>query len=274
MVSAEFQICIGQLVSFVRGLQFYQMIDGTGLHLMRMSMFRFLALPVMVSEPIDFINVHKSFEGTVYTRFEAGANPPWEGDWEDFKYEKFKAKNAPTYSGCYDWQLDMKKDEFLSNLTKEEKEAYRKRLDEHYTANAAEYHNERRMWYFIVHGGKCGLYQEYGRYKSIREENYEAGSYDRKKLSWKGATFHSLEDAKNFVQYCREEEGEHWQWPTLMPIHWGPCPDVEIWMKLDADLKELWKKLEEIADCEENEFAIVKKSWLRMLQEDAGVVRG
>ena len=56
----------------------------------------------MVSEPIDFINVLKSFEGTVYTRFEAGANPPWEGDWEGFKYEKFKAKESPTYSARYD----------------------------------------------------------------------------------------------------------------------------------------------------------------------------
>ena len=229
------------------------------------------------SEPINFINVLKSFEGTViYTTFEAGENPPWEGNWEDFKFEKFKAKKSPTYSGCYDWKLDLKKDEFLDNLTKEEKEAYQKRLDEHYTANAAEYHVEGKMWYFIVHGGKCGLYQDYGCYKGIREENYEAGSYDRKKLSWKGAAFHSLEDAKNFLQYCREEEGEHWQWPTLMPIQWRPVADEEIWKKIDADLREVWKKLDDqsyekyIAD-EENEFVMVKKSELRMLREDAGV---
>ena len=112
----------------------------------------------MVSEPIDFINVLKSFEGTVYTRFEAGKNPPWEGDWEGFKYEKFKAKKSPTYSARYDWQLDMKNDEFLNNLTKEEKEVYKKRLAEHYTANAAGYYVAGKMWGFIVHGGKCGLY--------------------------------------------------------------------------------------------------------------------
>lgn len=184
---------------------------------------------VKPSETIDFVNVQEHVDGSRKAEIEAGRNPPWEGSFEDFKYAKFKAKQSPTYSGYYDWTLNRKKgsDPFLKNLTMEEKAAYKKRLGEHYAANAAEYHVEGKMWYFIVHGGKCGLYQEWQRYKNVRDEHFEKNSRDGKKCSWKGAEFHSLEDAKNFLQYCREEDGAHWKWPYLMPIYWRSFPEAK-----------------------------------------------
>ena len=62
----------------------------------------------------------------------------------------------------------------------------------------------------------------------MRDENYDetptsaATKANNEFFSWKAAWFHSLEDAKNFVQYCRDEEGLHFAWPwKCFPIHWS-----------------------------------------------------
>ena len=68
--------------------------------------------------------------GIRYTRFEEGQDPAWEGSWENFKFEKFKAKKSPAYSAYYDWKLDMKSDDFLKSLTDEEKEDYMNHVKE------------------------------------------------------------------------------------------------------------------------------------------------
>ena len=225
----------------------------------------------MVADPINFVNL-VMWKGSMCVRYEKGENPPWEGNWEGFKYMKFKAKKLPTYSEYYNWQLDMKKDTFLDNLTDEEKAVYQKRLEEHYVARTEEieYYVWCMKWYFIVHGGRCGLYQEVGRYWQLRDElhgtTWPSGALHgfmvegAKGFSWKGAAFHSLKDAKDFVQYCRDEEGAYWQWPALMPIYWKPLgeewehlgegsltTDEEVWEALESgkNMPELEHQLEE-----------------------------
>ena len=149
----------------------------------------------------------------------------------------------------------MKKDTFLDNLTDEEKAVYQKRLEEHYVVRTEEieYHVRCMKWYFIVHGGRCGLYQEVGRYRQLRDELHLHGATwpsgalhgfmveGAKVFSWKGAAFHSLKDAKDFVQYCRDEEGAHWQWPAEMPIYWKPLGE-EHEDSLTTD-EEVWEAL-------------------------------
>jgi hypothetical protein len=197
----------------------------------KLTVQAFISCTLMVTQPIDFI--HVVYRGSKYRhdkytqRWEAGQDPVWEGGLEGFKFEKFKAKKSPTYSAYYDWHLDMKNDDFLKSLTRKEKEDYNKRMKEHYEVNAT----AEGPWYFIVHGGKCGLYQEWSRFRRVPDESYEGGAV---------AAFHCLKDAKNFLQYCREEEGAHWQWPDLMPIHWRRLtqaeeekglPDEESWVE-------------------------------------------
>ena len=149
-----------------------------------------------------------------------GQNPPGSLTMPigEFREQKYRAKRAPELFVGYDWKKDLPKakDSFRKSLTPEETVKFAKRLDEFWLKNANQYGRYMKLWYMIMEGPKTGLYQNPWRFRKIRDEFYK----ENETYSWKGCWFHSYEDAVNFIQWCRDEEGQHFSWPVNFPVYW------------------------------------------------------
>ena len=130
----------------------------------------------------------------------------------------FGKKEAWPYRG-YDHTVDMKNDVFLSSLGNKKKQKFNQKKQEIWKETASD-NNEEDVWYMLVEK-EVGLYQDSDVFKSIRDANYKA---DGKNWSIKGVRFDSLAAAKNYVQMARDEEGEWWGWPKVIPVYWRTGP--------------------------------------------------
>ena len=150
------------------------------------------------------------------------------------KFQKFYGKQqAEMYIG-YDHKVRMKNDAFLESLSAAEKNQFLEEMKNIWTTNRPKYHQHYEKWYMILEGTKANgesrvkLFQDYDVFVKERDEEFQKGTW-----SQKGCWFHDLEDAKNYIQMARDEEGEHWQWPQTIPVIWNKGPlttsDMETW---------------------------------------------
>jgi len=61
-------------------------------------------------------------------------------------------------------------------------------------------------------------YSEFMKYRDMVYEP-EKNSEDHWSYSWKAYTFRNEEEAKWYIEACRDEEGVHYGWPEVMPIY-------------------------------------------------------
>jgi hypothetical protein len=176
------------------------------------------------SEPVNWI--HFTYDGTNEGwQRESGSNPPESLTMEngEFKYHMYAAKKSFEPCDGYDWNVDLpkSKDSLYQKMTPQEKVKFEKRLQEYWEKNQDLYGNPAKAWYLIMEGNKTGLYQNPWEFRNIRDEFYE-DSAEGKTYSWKAGKFYTLEEAKTYIQFCRDEEGRHHGWPVkAFPIHWN-----------------------------------------------------
>ena len=184
------------------------------------------------TEPIDFVHMKYDGEDCLWVQHEGGQNPPGSLTMNkaEFNENKYRAKcSLEPYVG-YNWKHDLPKkaDKFLKGMEPGEQKLLAKKNTAYWGLNADRYGNQANAWYMIMEGPNTGLYQNPRRFQQIRDENYNetptsaATKANNEFFSWKASWFHSLEDAKTFIQYCRDEEGLHFAWPwKCFPIHWS-----------------------------------------------------
>ena len=163
----------------------------------------------------------------------------------------FAKQQAEMYIG-YDHGVDMKKDSFLESLSAEEEKKFRKKMVKIWQSED-KYRGTSFAWYMILEGKKADgeskvkLFQDKDVFMNERDEEFNT------KWGWshKGCWFRDLEDAKNYIQMARDEEGVHWEWPQDIPVVWKKGPlnecDMDTWGK-----NMLWGKM----DFEEEEPSI------------------
>ena len=180
----------------------------------------------MVRAPHDFFHVKELDGGENLELLEEGKNNLSIN--YPVKFQKFFAKEqAEMYIG-YDHGVDMKNDEFIDGLRYEEKEQFRKEMVSIWSKNRGKYDCKNDMWYMVLQGTKANgescvkLFQDKKVFKKERDEEFTNPA----KGNWskKGCWFHNLEDAKNYIQMCRDEEGDLWKWPQQIPVIWKKGP--------------------------------------------------
>jgi hypothetical protein len=177
-----------------------------------------------VTEPINFIHMQKNSadggEGFVLLEYEIG-NPVEKNlsTTEELKYRVYRAKRSPEFYQCYNWNVDLpKRQNSLHTMSSGDKFLFERRLAEYWQENERNYGNGNELWYFILEGNKCGLYQNEAEFVKIRDEFYQRNNPET--FSYKACWFHNLTEAKEYIQLCREEEGKHFVWPSKLPVHW------------------------------------------------------
>jgi hypothetical protein len=204
----------------------------------------------MVTDPIDFhhvkeVSVGKDSEGEekyeCYQKFEEGANNL--NAEHSVKFQKWFAKKQPEFYIGFDHKKNMKNDPFLDGLTKEEKKYFQSEMAKIWKKNRAKYHQKDDMWYMIVEGQRphgtsaVGLFQEEAVFKAVRDEEFNRTG--GREWSLKGCWFHDLEDAKNYIQMARDEEGVAYAWPETIRVLWKKGP-------LTKSDEETWGDMEEV----------------------------
>ena len=170
----------------------------------------------------------------------------------------FGKKEAWPYTG-YDHKVDMKDDVFLSSLGNKKKQKFNQKKQEIWNETASD-NNQEDFWYMLVEK-EVGLYQDRDVFKSIRDANYKG---DGKNWSLKGVRFDSLAGAKNYVQMARDEEGEWWAWPQVIPVYWMTGPLTRNNIEEVPGFKEEEEEEEEEEEStghEENQQTSNSSSW-------------
>ena len=154
---------------------------------------------------------------------------------------KYFVKNSPWNYVGYDHKMDFE-DPFLNGITKGMKKKYDDERCEIEQRMKTFRHTE-DMWYMIVQGKKngktqVGLYQDKEEFEAKREEPFVVIDGVVQEWSFKGACFDNLQDAKEYVQMARDEEGQEWMWPSTIPVNWKKG-------KFTAADNYQWKNVEE-----------------------------
>jgi len=169
------------------------------------------------------------------------------------RFAKFFAKQqADMYVG-YDHGVDMKKDPFLDSLSAEEKKKFRVEMVKIWGKEAKYSHDgyeKDNVWYMILQGKKANgeskvkLFQD----EDVFNKERIQGVFGNWGWSLKACWFHDLEDAKNYIQMARDEEGVHWEWPQQIPAVWKTGPvlpsDILEWGTFpckNGDVPSVWK---------------------------------
>ena len=183
----------------------------------------------MAAEPKDFVHFKEVEGGKMLAVSEEGANNFRLNTTTDF--QKYSAKKQPRMHIGYDHKVDMKNDNFLNNLSKEEKMKFDDEIKKIWWKKGSVEHKE-DIWYMILEGGGakkkyCGLYQDKDVFEQVRDKDYDAV---KNLWSLKGCWFEDLETAKNYIQMSRDEEGVHWEWPQKITVFWkkGPLTNIDI----------------------------------------------
>ena len=152
------------------------------------------------------------------------------------KFQKYFGKNQ-AYMGLpyknqypymnYNHQVDLKKDEFLNSLGKEEKKEFDEEMKKIWATKKDVRLQKEDAWYMILegeNGKKVALYQDEAVFEQARDAPLPKG------WSWKGCRFEDLASAKSYIQMARDEEGDYWQWPKEIPVIWkkGPLTQNDI----------------------------------------------
>ena len=183
----------------------------------------------MATQPHDFLHIKEVGDGKTLVVSEEGAdNLKINTSTEFQKY--FGKKQAYMYIG-YDHKVDLKNDESLNSLGKEEKKEFDEEMKNIWAKNKLLQHKE-DVWYMILEGKnqngekKVGLYQDEEVFKKARDADFIAGAG----WSSKGCWFEDLASAKSYIQMTRDEEGVHWDWPKQIPVIWkkGPLTQNDI----------------------------------------------
>ena len=139
------------------------------------------------------------------------------------------------YEG-YDHKVDIKNDDFLNSMTREEQQKFDEAMMKMWTQRHATPKHKGDQWYMILEGQmgrKVALYQDHEEFVKVRDEHYKAPGSEllpegKKGWSWKACHFEDLAAAKNYIQMAREEEGRHWQWPDIIPVYWKKGPITQM----------------------------------------------
>ena len=183
----------------------------------------------MATQPHDFLHIKEVGDGKTLVVSEEGAdNLKINTSTEFQKY--FGKKQAYMYIG-YNHKVDLKNDESLNSLGKEEKKEFDEEMKNIWAKNKLLQHKE-DVWYMILEGKnqngekKVGLYQDEEVFKKARDADFIAGAG----WSSKGCWFEDLASAKSYIQMTRDEEGVHWDWPKQIPVIWkkGPLTQIDI----------------------------------------------
>ena len=136
------------------------------------------------------------------------------------KQKWLKKKTSHSPYKFFDKKTEMKKDDFLDTVSREERDKWWPDLKNQQWKNksAAGVDGEDGNWYFIYSGKHTGLYKDYTDFEAKRDEDYYGTVQG---LSKKATLFNSLEEAKVWLQASRDEEGAWWLWPTPMPIFYN-----------------------------------------------------
>ena len=170
----------------------------------------------MATEAHNFLHVKEASDGQKLEVTEEGAD-----NWNirtSTKFQKYAGKKEPFRYIGYNHLVDMKNDEFLNSLGKEEKKEFDVQFKKIWCAKAK--HKE-DQWYMIQEGQqgkKVALYQDYWVFKAVRDAPLPVN------WSWKGCWFADLASAKNYIQMARDEEGVCYQWPHEIPVIWKKGP--------------------------------------------------
>ena len=176
----------------------------------------------MVNDPHNFKHMKDIGNGKIIEVFEEGSDDIKLNETKDF--QKYFAKEQPYFYIGYDHGVDMKTDVWKESLGVAEKKAFDEKRNTIWEEKKKFIHQE-DMWYMIMEK-KVSLHQDKEVFKALRDEIHP------EHWSYKACYFDDLEAAKKYVQFARDEEGCHFNWPQTIPVYWKKGPltrhDIEV----------------------------------------------
>ena len=176
----------------------------------------------MVKGPYDFKHFKDLGNGKIIEVFEEGSLDIQLNASKDF--QKFMAKEGAYLYKGYDHGVDMYTDVWKNGLGVAEKKAFDEKKNIIWEEKKKFMHQE-EMWYMIMEK-KVALYQDKKVWAALRDE------FHPPQWSYKACSFDDLEAAKKYVQFARDEEGGHFNWPQTIPVYWKKGPltrhDIEV----------------------------------------------
>ena len=174
----------------------------------------------MVSEPHDFHHIKEVEDGSKLEVFEKGEDNFNHSTSQ--KFQKYVGKKSVYMFKGYDHTIDMKNDDFLAGLGREEKNKFDQEMKKIWENSAKEWRPE-DQWFMIMEGKKVALFQDIMEGKKAANFWTDATAPNAG-WSLKSCWFEDLASAKNYIQMARDEEGVHFGWPKRIPVIWKKGP--------------------------------------------------
>ena len=172
---------------------------------------------LMVTQPHRFQHEKTDENGQKWIMPEEGAD-----DVNVTTKKKYIVKNSQWNYAGYDHKMDFE-DPFLNGITKGMKKKYDEERWE-LEQRMKTFRHKEDTWYMIVQGKKNGktqvaMYQDKEEFEAKRDEPFKV-ILGVQHWSYKGVSFDNLQDAKEYVQMARDEEGQEYNWPSTIIVNW------------------------------------------------------